>query len=76
MIMCQSCNCKLLNIHLYNKHQRLHEHLPNLRIPCEYRKCNKMFTEHNNFARHVYLQHSHENKELQMQCCKLQFYNK
>ena len=57
-------DCKLLNIRLYNKHQRLHEHLPNLRIPCQYRKCNNIFTEYKNFARHIYLQHCHENKGL------------
>ena len=64
MITCQPCNCKMLNIRLYNKHQRLNAVLPNLRIPCQCRKCNKMFTEHTNFTRHAYLQHSHENKVL------------
>lgn len=59
---CQNCSLTFPSIHTYNKHQILHRHIENLKIPCVYPTCRSNLTSYNSFKTHVYRCHGNNSE--------------
>lgn len=59
MFACTSCKSEFSSIWSYNKHQKDHKNLNQLKIPCVFPNCNSVLTSYASFCKHVRRNHAH-----------------